>query len=58
MSERVSNEMVDMVQLFAQDRRLRAWFATVEEQPSPARAAAFEKMVSIRLAKNTTRWFQ
>jgi hypothetical protein len=45
MSERVNNEMINMVHLFAEDRRLRAWFATVEEQPPTARAAAFEQMV-------------
>jgi apolipoprotein N-acyltransferase len=37
--------MINMVHLFAEDRRLRAWFAAIEAQPAPARAAAFEKMV-------------
>ena len=45
MSEGVSSEIINMVHLFAEDRRLRAWFATVEEQPPTARAAAFEQMV-------------
>jgi hypothetical protein len=41
----VSNEMIDMVHLFAKDRRLRDWFAIVEAQPAPTRAAASEQMV-------------
>jgi hypothetical protein len=45
ISEPVTGEMIDMVHLFAEDRRLRDWFAIVEAQPAPARAAAFEQMV-------------
>ena len=34
-----------MVHLFAEDPRLRAWFAAVERQSATGRAAAFEQMV-------------